>query len=285
MMECPYCKEEVKDNAIKCKHCSEWLDGRPSTAIGELKERSVSSSLKLKNNITDTYQSVFGSSKFYSPTNAKPLKVNDDLILYGDHFIDRKHKVLYSEIEGMRFDSYSGTFNFINTQDVTLSVHYHSRYGGGAIFLSSSTMFVRLKKFKLIQHANLVFASKSYQARLKSYLNELHKYGHIKYKGGTILKKQDVKIHKDGLLKVDNKSINIKEALKSGTLGLEGMSGKSLNGLSHSFDPLTIGASMGSGGVFSDKVLFKAEYNFDVIKEVLYMIAYDQIITPTWKTK
>ena len=26
MKECPYCKEEIKSDAIKCKHCSEWLD-------------------------------------------------------------------------------------------------------------------------------------------------------------------------------------------------------------------------------------------------------------------
>jgi hypothetical protein len=25
-MECPYCAEDIKDNALKCKHCGEWLD-------------------------------------------------------------------------------------------------------------------------------------------------------------------------------------------------------------------------------------------------------------------
>lgn len=24
-MECPYCAEDIKDNALKCKHCGEWL--------------------------------------------------------------------------------------------------------------------------------------------------------------------------------------------------------------------------------------------------------------------
>jgi len=34
-MICPFCAEEIKDNAIKCKHCNEFLNKKPNFATIE----------------------------------------------------------------------------------------------------------------------------------------------------------------------------------------------------------------------------------------------------------
>jgi hypothetical protein len=39
MRKCPFCAEEIQDDAVKCKHCGEWLSNKPSTILTEMMKR------------------------------------------------------------------------------------------------------------------------------------------------------------------------------------------------------------------------------------------------------
>lgn len=36
MKQCPLCLGEIPDQAVKCRHCGEWVDGRPTGAQSDL---------------------------------------------------------------------------------------------------------------------------------------------------------------------------------------------------------------------------------------------------------
>ena len=46
MKPCPYCSEDIQENAKKCKHCNEWLDG--NKIDGSTSARAIAKGIKQK---------------------------------------------------------------------------------------------------------------------------------------------------------------------------------------------------------------------------------------------
>lgn len=275
-MECPYCKEVIKDNAIKCKHCHEWLNKSGQENTQDISNKINDGLSSARDSLTDVAFSIFGTNEVKNPTNNDPLKTSKgSLIFYGDHFINYGNKIDYNEISRIVYQRKSMTAGYLfNTQSTSLYVMYgesNPRKQTGSFSLSDESLYLRLKHAKEITNAYSICSAKSFRSRVDFYINELKNRGCIVYS-------DNVKIHRNGLLEVKGKTINLKEAFKSGVI-INGTEAGYRGGYYNS-KPDEIGAKLGrvsQVGIFSGAILFRATYNRRVISKIIDMIASDQI--------
>lgn len=107
---CPFCAEEIKLDAKKCKHCGEWLDGSNQSTPSK-------SFLSKATDFVKDQKQKYDESKtahLYIPTDEKPLEING-VNFFGQHFIYNGTRYEYAKIVSIKYFAEQNSTNFVTT--------------------------------------------------------------------------------------------------------------------------------------------------------------------------
>ena len=104
---CSFCAEEIQDEAVKCKHCGEWLNKKSLADYINVTRNFIEKKL-------EDYQE-YKEKHLYYPEANKPIELKDTQF-YPEHFIYKNKKFNYSQIYGITERNYFQSINGIPTE-------------------------------------------------------------------------------------------------------------------------------------------------------------------------